>query len=374
MNTKDIDLIIQERTREPPLSYPELAELIGRGCTKNLVKNYCQRQLKGKLPNRKAGKPATKNFTEEDDDIIVDSYNNGMSSLDIATLLKTTDPIIRVRLSRTLKSRIDPNRKRATSKTMGALTKSEIAAMKKSYEDGGKTNLYDLAVQYGTSMGIVRRVVGTLECKSDSCNKRSQTAGGFCYSCAKEFDIEGYIRSREVENSYRRWRYANDPSYKLRYILRTRLGEELSKLGINAPGKTASIGGGIASGQLARFIAQQFRDWMNYGNQGLYDPEEYERGIQKWQLDHCYPLGPHVTTKNIEKLGLEEVMRRANHWSNLQPLCAKENREKSDTIPEGFHWDVKQDRWLWEPWTGKTNWNLPSVEPDDDDDDEDDEE
>ncbi len=369
---QEADLILRERTKELPLSYPKIAILIGRGCKGYMVGNYAKKRLQDKLPNRKAGRPLTMDFTKEDDDRIVALYNNGMSSLNIATLLGTTDKIISNRLTRTLKSRIDPNRKWAASKTMNALTKSEIAAIKKSHEDGEKTT-DDLAQQYGTSINIVRRVVGKFDCKTVGCTKVSRTSEGFCKSCGKKFDIEGYTRYCEWVNSYRRWRYANDPAYRLRCIVRNRLASLLSKLGIDASGKTASIGGGCTSGQLSRFVEQQFEGWMNWGNQGLYDPEEYERGIQKWQMDHCYPLGPFMTTENIEELGLEEVMKRANHWSNLQPLCAKKNNDKGDTIPDGFYWDVKQDRWLWEPRTKKTNWDLPSVESDDEDEDEDDE-
>jgi hypothetical protein len=374
----EAELILRERTKEPPLSYPKIAKLIGRGCTGNTVNSYAHRRLKDKIPMRQAGSVVTKVFTKEDDDSIVASYNLGTAICDIAKMLSTTEDIINNRLTRTLRSRVDKEaRLRGTSRrtySIDKLTSSDIAGIKKSYATGAKT--YDVVAQeYGTNISTVKKALGIRDCRTDGCTKNSVDSG-LCAKCLMKFDTEGYIRFREVDNSRRRWRYDNDPAFRLRHILRKRLGEELSELDIDVSGKTASIGGGCTSGQLSRFIEQQFEEWMNWGNQGLYDPEEFANNIRRWQLDHTHPLAPLVTKENINLLGLEEVMKRANHWSNLQPLCAKENHEKSDTIPEGFYWDVKQDRWLWKPWTGKTNWNLPSVEPDDDDDDndEDDEE
>jgi hypothetical protein len=340
------------------------------------VANYAHKRLNGKIPKRKSGTIASKEFTEEDDNRFVTAYNDGVALSDIARMLGTTEPIINKRIAK-LKSRLDKKaRLRGTARrtySFEDLSPSDIAAIKKSYASGGKT-MNDLAQQYDTNLRIVKKALGKGECRNDGCTKHSKTDRGFCATCAKEFDIEGYIRFREVTNSNHRFRYDNDPPYRLRYILRNRLARELSNIGIKTLGKAASIGGRCTSGQLSRFIAQRFLDWMNWSNQGMYDPEEYANNIRRWQLDHTYPLAPLVTEKNIRLLGLEEVMRRANHWSNLEPMCAKENHEKGDTIPEGFYWDVKQDRWLWEPWTCKTNWNLPPVEPDDDDDDEDDEE
>ena len=59
---------------------------------------------------------------------------------------------------------------------------------------------------------------------------------------------------------------------------------------------------------------------MNWDNKGLYNGE-YNFG---WDIDHIVPLS---TASE-----LEDVIR-LNHYTNLQPLCSKINREiKKDKL------------------------------------------
>ena len=59
---------------------------------------------------------------------------------------------------------------------------------------------------------------------------------------------------------------------------------------------------------------------MNWDNQGLYNME-LNYG---WDLDHIIPLSSATTEEEIIKL---------NHYTNLQPLCSRVNRDiKRDNI------------------------------------------
>ena len=59
---------------------------------------------------------------------------------------------------------------------------------------------------------------------------------------------------------------------------------------------------------------------MNWENKGKYNGELY----YGWDLDHIIPLSNAINEKDIVKL---------NHFSNLQPLCSKINRDiKKDNI------------------------------------------
>ena len=59
---------------------------------------------------------------------------------------------------------------------------------------------------------------------------------------------------------------------------------------------------------------------MNWNNRGLYNGE-LNYG---WDIDHIIPLSSAKT---------EEEMILLNHYSNLQPLCSKINRDiKRDNI------------------------------------------
>ena len=59
---------------------------------------------------------------------------------------------------------------------------------------------------------------------------------------------------------------------------------------------------------------------MSWDNYGLYNGE-LNYG---WDIDHIIPLASATTEKELLKL---------NHFTNLQPLCSKINRDiKRDTI------------------------------------------
>ena len=68
------------------------------------------------------------------------------------------------------------------------------------------------------------------------------------------------------------------------------------------------------------YIESKFEDWMNWDNRGLYNGE-FNCG---WDIDHKIPVSIATTEEEIYKL---------NHYTNLQPLCSKYNREvKSNKI------------------------------------------
>jgi len=59
-------------------------------------------------------------------------------------------------------------------------------------------------------------------------------------------------------------------------------------------------------------IESKFTDNMTWENHG------------KWHIDHIVPISSAITMAELEKLF---------HYSNLQPLWAKDNLAKSDKIP-----------------------------------------
>ena len=57
-----------------------------------------------------------------------------------------------------------------------------------------------------------------------------------------------------------------------------------------------------------------FEPWMNWENKGLYNGK-LNYG---WDIDHKIPVSSATTEEELVKL---------NHYTNLQPLCSKINRD-----------------------------------------------
>lgn len=62
------------------------------------------------------------------------------------------------------------------------------------------------------------------------------------------------------------------------------------------------------------YLESKFETWMNWSNYGKYNGT-YNYG---WDIDHIIPVSIATNEDKIMKL---------NHYTNLQPLCSKINRE-----------------------------------------------
>ena len=62
------------------------------------------------------------------------------------------------------------------------------------------------------------------------------------------------------------------------------------------------------------YLESKFEFWMNWENYGLYNGEVN----YGWDIDHIIPLS---------SAKLEEEIVKLNHYTNLQPLCSKVNRD-----------------------------------------------
>ena len=65
---------------------------------------------------------------------------------------------------------------------------------------------------------------------------------------------------------------------------------------------------------LLKHIESKFECWMNWNNYGLYNGE-LNYG---WDIDHIIPLSFAKSDDELYEL---------NHYTNLQPLCSKVNRD-----------------------------------------------
>jgi hypothetical protein len=172
----------------------------------------------------------------------------------------------------------------------------------------------------------------------DLCNKtlNLDNVYGACVHCHKQFRKE---HCKEQANAYFReyfksWskvnldkthlsqkkyyekthakKWKNDKNYRLRFLMRARLRKALLAQNAIKSKKTIEyIGCSIE--KLRGYLEAKFTDGMTWENQG------------SWHVDHIMPLSSFDLTKEYE-------IHRACHYTNLQPLWAKENIRKGAKI------------------------------------------
>jgi hypothetical protein len=118
---------------------------------------------------------------------------------------------------------------------------------------------------------------------------------------------------RERRNKYFRLRKNNDTLFKLSSNIRTLINNSLKNKGYSKNTKSYKILG-VNFKELLTHFENLFEDWMSWDNHGKYNGE-FNYG---WDIDHIIPLSSAKDEEDIIKL---------NHYTNLQPLCSKINRE-----------------------------------------------
>ena len=112
---------------------------------------------------------------------------------------------------------------------------------------------------------------------------------------------------------YFRERKKTDNLFKISCNLRTLISLSFKKNGYTKESKTYNILG-TSFDEFRIHIESLWLDWMNWDNYGKYNGE-LNYG---WDIDHIIPLSSAKSEDDIIKL---------NHYTNLQPLCSKINRD-----------------------------------------------
>lgn len=162
-------------------------------------------------------------------------------------------------------------------------------------------------------------------------NSRKDNLQNKCKDCKKlyyKYNIDNYENNKEViknrsilyyynnrdkkieyQNKYSNQRIKTDELFKLLITLRKRIRQ------IYKNKKFIRLSSKILIGEELEFVKiyleNQFTDSMNWNNHG------------KWHIDHIIPLSSANTEEELIKLC---------HYSNLQPLWAKDNLSKGNKI------------------------------------------
>ena len=148
-------------------------------------------------------------------------------------------------------------------------------------------------------------------------NRESEIERVKIYQKTSEKRKEWLSNNKEVINErnriYKKKRRKTDPLYRIKNNLSVSIRRAFKNLNYS---KNTKVYDAIGCSQedFKSYIESKFEDWMNWDNHGLYNGD-FNYG---WDLDHLIPLSNAKTEEDIIKL---------NHYTNLQPLCSKVNRE-----------------------------------------------
>jgi len=123
-------------------------------------------------------------------------------------------------------------------------------------------------------------------------------------------DTKEYKENRKI---YYKNRLQSDILYKTSHYIRCMLNTYFNKFGFTKNSRTYQILG-CSFEEFKLYIENKFEPWMTWENRGLYNGE-FNYG---WDIDHIIPISSAKTEDDIIKL---------NHYTNLQPLCSKINRD-----------------------------------------------
>ena len=141
-------------------------------------------------------------------------------------------------------------------------------------------------------------------------NKRANSIDGTQYNC-RYCQKKWRQNNPEYHNQYQKDKYANDINFRLAHNLRNRLRKALLKQ-VTRKNDTTEALLGISYSEFKNYIEFLMSDEMKWNN---------------IELDHVRPLSS-FDLKDIEQL------KEASHYSNIQPLLAKDNRIRSNNYHE----------------------------------------
>lgn len=119
--------------------------------------------------------------------------------------------------------------------------------------------------------------------------------------------------NKDKKNKYRRERFKYDELFRLSMNIRSLIYQKIKNNGYTKKSKTNEILG-CSFNEFKNYLESKFESWMSWDNYGKYNGE-LNFG---WDIDHIIPISSAKT---------EEELLKLNHYTNLQPLCSKVNRD-----------------------------------------------
>lgn len=113
--------------------------------------------------------------------------------------------------------------------------------------------------------------------------------------------------------AYNKIKLSTDSLFRLKENLRGLIRNSIKRRGLSKSKTTENILG-ISLDEFLIYIESKFEPWMTFDNYGKYNGQ-FNYG---WDIDHIIPTSSAKSEDELYKL---------NHYTNLQPLCSKVNRD-----------------------------------------------
>jgi signal recognition particle GTPase len=130
----------------------------------------------------------------------------------------------------------------------------------------------------------------------------------------KKYKAKNKKKIREWNREYEKHLRKTDVKYKIKQILRNRINNALVSKNASKNETTEKLVG-CTYEHLVKHLEEQFTEGMSWDNHSLYG----------WHIDHIIPCCKFDLSK-------PEEQKKCFHYTNLQPLWAKDNLEKGDKI------------------------------------------
>jgi hypothetical protein len=129
----------------------------------------------------------------------------------------------------------------------------------------------------------------------------------------RNYHQKNKVKIRNIRNKYRKYKYDSDIGYRMQENIRSRMRYLLK--GYYKSKATLELLG-CSDDQLKKHLEKQFEPSMTWDNYGYYG----------WHIDHIRPCS------SFDLSDLEQ-QKQCFHYTNLQPLWAKDNYIKGNKIP-----------------------------------------
>ena len=135
----------------------------------------------------------------------------------------------------------------------------------------------------------------------------------------KEIERSRNKYNKDYHREYKKKRLQDDVLFKFNCNLRSLIKISIKRNGYTKNSSTFEVLG-CSYNDFKLHLESKFEPWMNWQNYGKYNGE-LNYG---WDIDHIIPISSATNEEEVLKL---------NHYTNLQPLCSKINRDiKKDKL------------------------------------------